>query len=125
MLLLKIYYNKKKVSECAYCEASIMWHQLSTKLVQYMAPENPIRPPDVILNQNIKFYSTRNLTNLNYKQQPIEEVFDDEKPVRKSPPESDKSKERERDVSLSMAPLPIPLGPLGFGGKFSMLFHIV
>lgn len=25
-----------------------MWHQLSTKLVQYMAPENPIRPPDVI-----------------------------------------------------------------------------
>lgn len=53
---------------------------------------------------------------LNYKQQPIEEVFDDEKPVRKSPPESDKSKERERDVSLSMAPLPIPLGPLG--GKF-------
>lgn len=36
-----------KVSECAYCEASIMWHQLSTKLVQYMAPDNPIRPPDV------------------------------------------------------------------------------
>lgn len=36
-----------KVSECAYCEASVMWHQLSTKLVQYMAPENPIRPPDV------------------------------------------------------------------------------
>ncbi|KAG4066741.1 hypothetical protein HA402_012808 [Bradysia odoriphaga] len=82
-----------KVSECAYCEASIMWHQLSTKLVQYMAPENPIRPPDA----------------------PIEEVFDDEKPVRKSPPESDKSK--DRDCSLSMAPLPIPLGPLGFGGK--------
>lgn len=37
----------KQVSECAYCEASIMWHQLSTKLVQFMAPENPIRPPDV------------------------------------------------------------------------------
>lgn len=37
----------KQVSECGYCEASIMWHQLSTKLVQFMAPENPIRPPDV------------------------------------------------------------------------------
>lgn len=43
----------KKVSECAYCEASIMWHQLSTKLVQYMAPENPIRPPDVYTSDKI------------------------------------------------------------------------
>lgn len=37
----------KQVSECAFCEASIMWHQLSTKLVQFIAPENPVRPPDV------------------------------------------------------------------------------
>lgn len=37
----------KQVSECAYCEASVMWHQLSTKLVQFMAPENPVRLPDV------------------------------------------------------------------------------
>lgn len=37
----------KQVSECNYCEASVMWHQLSTKLVQFMAPENPVRPPDV------------------------------------------------------------------------------
>lgn len=44
----------------------------------------------------------------------MEEVIEDEKPTRKSPPDSDKS--RDRDVSLSMAPLPIPL-PLGFGGK--------
>lgn len=36
-----------KVSECAYCEASVMWHQLSAKLVQFMAPEAPVRPPDV------------------------------------------------------------------------------
>lgn len=36
-----------KVSECAYCEASVMWHQLSTKLVQFIAPENPVRAPDV------------------------------------------------------------------------------
>lgn len=42
----------KQVSECAYCEASIMWHQLSTKLVQFMAPENPIRPPDVSRHYN-------------------------------------------------------------------------
>ncbi|XP_073838651.1 UNC-79 domain-containing protein isoform X11 [Musca autumnalis] len=80
-----------KVAECAYCEASIMWHQLSTKLVQFMAPLNPLRPPDV----------------------PIEEIIEEEKSSRKSPPESDKDKTRDRDVSLSMAPLPIPLGPLG------------
>ncbi|XP_063709308.1 protein unc-79 homolog isoform X4 [Culicoides brevitarsis] len=36
-----------KVSECGYCEASVMWHQLSAKLVQFMAPEAPVRPPDV------------------------------------------------------------------------------
>lgn len=40
----------KQVTECAYCEASVMWHQLSTKLVQFMAPENPIRPPDVSIS---------------------------------------------------------------------------
>ncbi|XP_017143622.1 protein unc-79 homolog isoform X5 [Drosophila miranda] len=78
-----------KVAECAYCEASIMWHQLATKLVQFMAPLNPVRPPDV----------------------PIEDIIEEEKSSRKSPPESDK--EKTRDVSLSMAPLPIPLGPLG------------
>ncbi|XP_055852716.1 protein unc-79 homolog isoform X5 [Episyrphus balteatus] len=80
-----------KAAECAYCEASIMWHQLSTKLVQFMAPLNPVRPPDP----------------------PIEEVVEEEKSSRKSPPETDKEKSRDRDVSLSMAPLPIPLGPLG------------
>ncbi|XP_053969857.1 protein unc-79 homolog isoform X7 [Anastrepha ludens] len=80
-----------KVAECAYCEASIMWHQLSTKLVQFMAPLNPVRAPDV----------------------PIEDIIEEEKSSRKSPPESDKEKSRDRDVSLSMAPLPIPLGPLG------------
>uniref|UniRef100_A0A1A9ZXT2 Protein unc-79 homolog n=1 Tax=Glossina pallidipes TaxID=7398 RepID=A0A1A9ZXT2_GLOPL len=77
--------------ECAYCEASIMWHQLSTKIVQFMAPLNPSRPPDL----------------------PLEDIIEEEKSSRKSPPEGDKEKTRERDVSLSMAPLPIPLGPLG------------
>ncbi|XP_055589112.1 protein unc-79 homolog isoform X2 [Uranotaenia lowii] len=77
--------------ECGYCEASVMWHQLSTKIVQYLAPLNPMRPPDP----------------------PLVDIIDDDKPSRKSPPESEKeSKSRERDVSLSMAPLPIPLGPL-------------
>ncbi len=33
-----------------------MWHQLSTKLVQYMAPENPIRPPDVMRNETFIFF---------------------------------------------------------------------
>lgn len=46
-LFLFVFLSSEQVSECAYCEASVMWHQLSTKLVQYMAPENPIRPPDV------------------------------------------------------------------------------
>lgn len=31
-----------------------MWHQLSTKLVQYMAPENLIRPPDVSILLEIR-----------------------------------------------------------------------
>ncbi|XP_055321973.1 protein unc-79 homolog isoform X3 [Sitodiplosis mosellana] len=85
----------KQVSECAYCEASVMWHQLSVKLVQFICPENPVRSPDP----------------------PIEEVIEDEKPLRKSPPDSDKS--RDRDISLSMAPLPIPL-PLGFGDMWRL-----
>ncbi|XP_059622044.1 protein unc-79 homolog [Phlebotomus argentipes] len=81
-----------KIADCGYCEASVMWHQLSTKLVQFMAPKKPTRPPDP----------------------PIEEIFDDERSARKSPPETEKEpKGRDRDVSLSMAPLPIPLGPLG------------
>lgn len=47
---------------------------------------------------------------------PIEDIIEEEKSSRKSPPESEK--EKTRDVSLSMAPLPIPLGPLGgFAGK--------
>ncbi|KAM7364575.1 UNC-79 domain-containing protein isoform 2-T2 [Cochliomyia hominivorax] len=74
--------------ECAYCEASVMWHQLSIQIVQFMAPKHPTKPPDV----------------------PIENIIEEEKSSRKSPPESDKEKTRERDVSLSMAPLPIPLG---------------
>ena len=45
-------------------------------------------------------------------QPPVEDVFEDEKSARKSPPESEKET-KGRDVSLSMAPLPIPLGPLG------------
>lgn len=36
-----------QVEECGYCEASVMWHQLSIKLVQFMAPSKPMRPPDV------------------------------------------------------------------------------
>lgn len=37
-----------------------MWHQLSTKLVQYMAPENPIRPPDVTFTiTNCFFFNNR------------------------------------------------------------------
>lgn len=94
-----------------------MWHQLSMKLVQYMAPVNLIRPPDV--SGPNKGYQLSRL-NTFYFQPPIEEIVDDEKSARKSPPDSDKSKERERDVSLSMAPLPIPLGPLGFGGKLML-----
>lgn len=39
--------SPQQVAECAYCEASTMWHQLSTKLVEFMAPLNPVRPPDV------------------------------------------------------------------------------
>ncbi|XP_058465419.1 protein unc-79 homolog isoform X4 [Malaya genurostris] len=77
--------------ECGYCEASVMWHQLSTKLVQYLAPLEAIRQPDHALL----------------------EIIEDDKPSRKSPPEPEKeTKHREKDASLSITPLPIPLGPL-------------
>jgi hypothetical protein len=35
--------------ECLICEAFVMWHQLATKIVQFMAPQKPVRPPDVSL----------------------------------------------------------------------------
>lgn len=51
--------------ECLICEASVMWHQLSTKIVQFLAPRNPMRPPDVsssltasLLTELIWFLST-------------------------------------------------------------------
>lgn len=57
-------------------------------------------------------------------QSPIKEVVEvDEKPSRKSPPDSDKS--RDRDVSLSMAPLPIPMMPLAFGGRLQHCFDMI
>lgn len=75
---------------------------------------------------NVCLYTTRISTvkrlNCLFLQQPIEEkIIEDEKPSRKSPPDSDKSK--DRDISLAMAPLPIPL-PLGFGGKFSFYTRV-
>ncbi|XP_035781360.1 protein unc-79 homolog isoform X1 [Anopheles albimanus] len=80
-----------QLMDCAYCETSVMWHQLSAKLVQYLAPIHPVNPPDP----------------------PLQTVVDDEK-TRKSPPEQEKEpKPSDRDMSLSMAPLHIPLGPLG------------
>lgn len=43
-----------------------MWHQLSTKLVQFMAPENPVRPPDVsfcLFIQTAKLQTKHNRLN--------------------------------------------------------------
>ncbi|XP_050087901.1 protein unc-79 homolog isoform X2 [Anopheles aquasalis] len=80
-----------RLMDCAYCETSVMWHQLSAKLVQYLAPIHPVNPPDP----------------------PLQTVVDDEK-SRKTPPDQEKeTKPSDRDMSLSMAPLHIPLGPLG------------
>lgn len=33
--------------ECLICEAYIMWHQLASQIVKFMAPPKPVRPPDV------------------------------------------------------------------------------
>lgn len=56
-------------------------------------------------------------------QPPIVIVIDDDKPARKSPPESEKESKRDREICLSMAPLPIPLGPLGgFAGNKHLIF---
>lgn len=63
--------------------------------------------------------------NINFFQPPIVVVIDDDKPVRKSPPESEKESKRDREICLSMAPLPIPLGPLGgFAGNKNLIFFI-
>lgn len=46
-------------SECTYCESRVIWHQLCLQLVSYMAPENPVYPPDVsesIKKKKLKFY---------------------------------------------------------------------
>ena len=76
-----------------------------------MAPSTPVRPPDVSYT-NSKYSSIIIMDKL--LQPPLEDIFDDEKSAKRSPPESEKdAKIRDRDVSLSMAPLPIPLGPLG------------
>jgi protein unc-79 len=98
-----------------------MWHQLSAKLVQFMAPQKPVRAPDVSLQLTIFTKSSNHLV-LSF-QPPPEDLYDEEKLARKSPPESEKeNKGRDRDVSLSMAPLPIPLGPLGgFAGNMCLL----
>lgn len=92
--------------ECLICEASVMWHQLATKIVQFMAPRNPVRPPDVstfVRNLNL----ATNIFSSPSQPPPVIETFDDEKIP------DDKDHKRDRDVSFSMAALPIPLGPLG------------
>jgi len=92
--------------ECFMCESFVMWHQLATKLVQFMAPRKPVRPPDVSLLESCRqsFFNNR----VSSKQPPpVIETFDDEKIT------EDKDHKRDRDVSFSMAALPIPLGPLG------------
>ena len=33
--------------ECLICEAYVMWHQLGSQIVKFMAPRNPVRPADV------------------------------------------------------------------------------
>jgi hypothetical protein len=35
--------------ECLICEAFVMWHQLASQIVKFMAPQKPVRPPDVRL----------------------------------------------------------------------------
>ncbi|KAG5670190.1 hypothetical protein PVAND_000469 [Polypedilum vanderplanki] len=75
-------------ADCLICESSVIWHQLATKIIQFLAPAAPVRQPDP---------------------PPVIETFDDEKDLA-----SDKDhNKRDRDVSFSMAALPIPLGPLG------------
>lgn len=93
--------------ECLICEASVMWHQLAAKIVQFMAPQKPVRPPDVSLLFRIlhRFLLESFVSNL--QPPPAIETFDDEKI------QDDKDHKRDRDVSFSMAALPIPLGPLG------------
>lgn len=33
--------------ECLFCESCVMWYQLALELVRFLAPLEPVRPPDV------------------------------------------------------------------------------
>ena len=34
-------------NDCAFCESSVMWHQLALETIEYLSPMNPVNPPDV------------------------------------------------------------------------------
>jgi len=34
-------------NDCVFCESSVIWHQLALQLIEFLAPEHPVSPPDV------------------------------------------------------------------------------
>jgi len=34
-------------NDCVFCESSVMWHQLALQLIEFLAPDHPVNPPDV------------------------------------------------------------------------------
>ncbi|KAJ9597430.1 hypothetical protein L9F63_011724, partial [Diploptera punctata] len=71
-------------NDCAFCESSVMWHQLALETIEYLSPENPVNPPD---------------------SQVDEQAGDESGHGRKGSPESDKKSESKPDVVINM---PIP-----------------
>ncbi|XP_069685618.1 protein unc-79 homolog isoform X4 [Periplaneta americana] len=71
-------------NDCIFCESSVMWHQLALQLTEFLAPENPVNPPDSRIE---------------------EQAGEEGGHGRKSPPESEKKSESKPDVVINM---PIP-----------------
>jgi hypothetical protein len=34
-------------NDCVFCESNVMWHQLALQLIEFLAPDHPVNPPDV------------------------------------------------------------------------------
>lgn len=58
-------------NDCVFCESSVMWHQLALQLIEFLAPDHPVNPPDVsnlcllrMMPQSIFFNSLHNSHSL-------------------------------------------------------------
>ncbi|XP_058797132.1 protein unc-79 homolog, partial [Phymastichus coffea] len=58
------YWNRRhycgKTNECSFCEATIIWHQLSLQIITYLMPEKLANPPDDAIDDFIEDFGRKN-----------------------------------------------------------------